>query len=681
MGQLWIRGPACFIFATMIPSLVTVSPAHGTDASQPVEIYVWGEQPRQTATERIRTDKDLELRPGSKSGEVMHLAPGLVTGQHHGGGKADQILFRGFDSDHGTDFAVFVDGIPVNMVSHGHGQGYADLHWLIGETVDRVEIYKGPYFPQFGDFATSGAMNIVTKQRDKDSSFTMTGGSYNTQRYLALFSPPEGTPLKPYIALESYYNDGPFKSPNDYNRYNVFSKFTLLSTASSNLAFLGTFYKTYWDASGQIPERAVNAGAVGRFGSVDPSEGGNSSLENLGLIYNYADASQSVTAQTWAAWYDLQLWSNFTFFLHDPEDGDGIEQTDRRFLAGNNISYRRNSSFWTIPGETLVGFSSRYDHIRVRLYHQKRRERLSVTTNNLVRQTNLGWYAQQELRPTSWLRSQIGVRMDNFFFDVDQVGSSTQIISGREADSLVNPKLNFVFTPFRDTAWQRDTRLFLSFGGGYHSNDARVVVSDKTKKPLPRYLAAEIGWHTNLWERFDLTVAFWRSHLESELVFAGDEGTFEPSGRSKRQGIETEIRYEILPWLSYDVDLSYTWAKFAHGDAVPLAPRLLAQNGLTVRHSNGLRGRFQIRHVGSRYGLEDRSVKTQPYTLLDFVLKYVWGRYELFLTLENLANTKWRSAETIFESRLRSEPKPVLDSHFTPGDPFTAKAGITLHFW
>jgi outer membrane cobalamin receptor len=213
-------------------------------SSQPVEVYIWGQQPTSAATEQTRWTKDLELRPTNTPSDVMRLAPGLIIGQHHGGGKSDQILFRGFDSDHGTDFAVFIDGIPVNMVSHAHGQGYADLHWLIPETIERVEIYKGPYFAQLGDFATSGAMNIITKKRDKDSTLTMGGGSYNTQRYVGIFSPPEGTLLSPYIAGEVYHNDGPFKNENNYIRYNILTKFGLLSTANSNLSFLGTFFKT-----------------------------------------------------------------------------------------------------------------------------------------------------------------------------------------------------------------------------------------------------------------------------------------------------------------------------------------------------------------------------------------------------------------------------------------------------
>ena len=653
-------------------------------AAEPTEVYVWGQQPASAATEQTRWQRDLELRPSNTPSDVLRLAPSLIIGQHHGGGKADQILFRGFDSDHGTDFAVFIDGIPVNMVSHAHGQGYADMHWLIPETIERVEIYKGPYFAHLGDFATSGAMNIITKRRDKDSTITLSGGLYNTQRYVGIFAPPEDTLLRPYIAGEIYHNDGPFKSENNYNRYNILAKFGVHSTPNSNLDFFGTFFKTAWDASGEIPARSVRSGEIGRFGSFDRSEGGKSERQNLSLMYNYTDANQSFSAQTWAGWYKLQLWSNFTLFLNDPVNGDGIEQNDKRFLAGNNINYRRNYRLWGLPMETFVGFQSRFDHIRVGLFNQTDRRRRETVKNNNIEQTNLGWFVQQEIQPASWLRAQIGARMDNFWFNVNQIGNVAEPIAGSGSDTIVNPKLNLIFTPFKDGEVTKNSNLFLNFGGGFHSNDARVFVQDP-KKDIPRYWGGEIGAKSRFLDRMDVTLAYWRSYLESELVFVGDEGGFEPAGPSNRHGVESEFRYDILPWLSYDLDLSYTWAKFTNGDKVPLAPRFLAFTGITARHDSGIQARLQMRHIGRRYGIEDGSIKTPSSTVFDLFLKYVWKRYEFFLEFQNLANMKYRAAEHVFESRTPGEVSGGspgrLDSHFTPGDPFTVKAGITVHMW
>jgi outer membrane receptor for Fe3+-dicitrate len=626
----------------------------------------------------------LELRPSNTPSDVLRLTPGLVIGQHHGGGKADQILFRGFDSDHGTDFAIFIDGIPVNMVSHAHGQGYADLHWLIPETIDKVEIYKGSYFAHLGDFATSGAMNIITKNRDKDSTLTLSGGSYNTQRYVGILAPPEGTLFKPYIAAEIYYNDGAFKNPNNYIRYNILTKFNLFSTANSNLNFLGTFFKTAWDASGEIPSRQVRNGEIGRFGSNDPSEGGKSERQNLSFIYNYTDANQTFTAQTWASWYKLQLWSNFSLFLNNPVNGDGIEQNDKRFLAGNNIAYRRSYSLGGLPTETLLGFQSRFDHIRVGLFNEEDRQRLSTTNDNGIQQTNLSWFAHQEVRLTEWFRAQLGARLDNFWFNVKQDGPATQPISGAASKSMINPKLNLIFTPFTDNDVARQTNLFVNMGGGFHSNDSRVVVQDPAKA-LARYWSGELGVRTKLLNKVDFSASFWNSYLSSELVFVGDEGTFEPSGASRRHGIESEVRYDILPWLSFDSDISYTWAKFVNGEKVPLAPRFLAYSGLTARHESGLQARLQMRYIGRRYGIEDGSVLTPTATVFDLFLKYIWKRYEFFIQVQNLANTKWRSAEHVFESRTPNElaagQPGQVGAHFTPGDPFNVKAGITIHLW
>ncbi len=671
---------ATFLFWTLL--LTLPRGAKAADAADPVEVYVWGQQPTSAATEQTIRSKDLELRPSSTPSDILRLVPGLVIAQHAGGGKANQIFLRGFDADHGTDVAIFVDGIPVNMVTHGHGQGYADLHWLIPETVDRVEVFKGPYFVQFGNFATAGAVNIITKRRDKDSTLTLIGGSYNTQRYVGILSPPEGTALTPYLAFEGYYNDGPFQSENNYNRYNLFTKFTLLSTASSNLSFLGTFLKSYWDASGQIPAREVRAGRLGRFGSIDPSEGGKTERQNLNLVYNYADSAQSFNAQAWTSWYRLNLFSDFTFFLRDPINGDGIEHTDKRFLGGTYLNYRRNYRVFELPMETLVGFSSRSDRATVELFNQRKRQRLSTVTDSSIKESNLAWYAQQEIRPTSWLRTQVGVRMDKFFFDVDDNRTGVNKHSGNDEGFIANPKVNIIVSPFSDTAWAKRSEIYVNFGGGYHSNDARDVIANPGKKTLPRALGGELGFRTKLLDRLDMAVNYWRLHLDSELVLVGDEGTTEPRGKTQRQGVEGEFRYQILDWLSADLDISYTWSKFVKtGEAIPLAPRFLALTGLTARHPSGLEGRIQLRSVGDRYGIEDRSVNIRGYNVIDLNLKYKWNRYEFLFAIDNIANKKWRAAQFVHESQLPGEPAPVLDRHFTPGDPFTVRAGVTVHLW
>lgn len=668
------------------------------------EIYVWGEQPVSTATEQTIRQKDFELRPTATPVDILTSSvPGLYTVQHQGGGKADQYFLRGFDSDHGTDFAIYVDGIPVNIVNNAHGQGYADLHWLIPETVDHIEVTKGPYFVQYGDFDTSGAVNIITKRRSVDSSIMTMGGSYSIQRYLTILSPPEGTPLQPYIAFEAYHENGPFKDPLHYNRFNLFSKFTFLSTANSNLSFLGTFSHSLWNASGEIPSRlARGPGSVlGRFGSVDPSQGGNTDRKNLNLVYNYSDDRQSFNAQAWGYFYSLDIYNNFTFFESPtcsptsavPCTGDEIEQTDKRAAGGSYINYRRNYTLFDMPTETLFGFSSRTDIARVGLFNTVHRMRLSTQQNSQINQTSLAWYAQQEIRPTSWLRAQIGTRLDQFYYGVRNLSPGAQITTtGTSQGFIVNPKVNVILTPFAGTNWATPPQIYLNFGGGYHSNDAREVVANPGNTPLPRALGGEIGLRTKLFNRLDLAVNYWQLHLSSELVLDGDTGQFEPAGATRRQGPEVELRYQINDWLSSDLDASYTWGRFLsgpnRGGAIPNAPRALAYGGVTARHPSGLEGRIQMRYMGTRYGDEQRVSLLRDWATFDLLAKYTWERYDFNFSITNLANKKWWAGQQYHDSQIRNdpnlptvnEPVPVNDIHYTPGAPLTIRAGVTVHF-
>ena len=665
-------------------------------ASAPVEVYVFGEQPVSTATEQTVRQKDLELRPTATPVDILTSSvPGLYTVQHQGGGKADEYFIRGFDADHGTDFAIFVDGIPVNLPNNAHGQGYADIHWLIPEIVDHIDVTKGPYFVQYGDFATAGAVNIITKRRPADSLASILGGSYSLQRYLTILSPPEGTIFQPYVAFEAYHERGPFKDPLGYNRYNLLTKFTLLSTANSNLSFLGTFNHSYWDASGEIPSRLTrNPGRIlGPFDSIDPSQGGNTDRNNLNLVYSYTDERQSFNAQAWGFFYSLTQYNNFTFFENDPINGDEIEQRDKRGAGGSYLNYRRKYSRFDMPMETLVGFSSRTDIARVGLFNAVNRRRLSTQQNSQINQTSLAWYAQQEVSPTNWFRAQIGTRLDQFYYSVRNLSPDAAIpTSGTAQGFMANPKVNLIFTPFAAGNWYTPPQLYMNFGGGHHSNDARVVVANPDQTPLARALGGELGLRTKLFNRLDLAVNYWYLHLSSELVLDGDTGQFEPAGATRRHGPEVELRYQINDWLTSDLDASYTWGRFVsgrtQGGAIPNAPRALAYGGITARHPSGLEGRLQMRFMGSRYGDEDRVALLRPWMIFDLLAKYVWERYECNFSITNLANKKWWAGQQFHESQIRNDPRlptvnetvPVNDIHYTPGGPLTIRAGMTVHF-
>ena len=383
------------------------------------ELTVTERRPTTAASSETIRARDFELRPHSTTQEILNNLPGLIAGQHAGGGKAMQYFLRGFDNDHGTDIALFVDGVPVNMVSHAHGQGYADLNFLIPETVERVELYKGPYFVQWGDLANSGAVNFVTKEDSVENSLQALGGFFNTMRYTGVASPKIG-PVQTLLASEVYFSDGPFKNPENYARYNFFGKFTLAPTLDSKLSFWFSAHDGDWDASGQIPLREVHGRRLDRFGAIDPTEGGRSDRQNVNLVYTSTPSPQeSWLVQLYGSRSKLTLFSNFTFFQHDAVRGDGINQDDSRVLYGGRVRYTR---FWTlggVPTESLLGFETRNDDADVGLFNQQKRQRFATTTKVNVEERSFSGYLQQEFFLREWLRFQVGVRGDFFLFDVN----------------------------------------------------------------------------------------------------------------------------------------------------------------------------------------------------------------------------------------------------------------------
>lgn len=649
------------------------------------EVQVVGERPIAASSNRIILNEDILLQPQGRPADLLRLAPGLITLEHSGGaGKADQFLLRGFDADHGTDLALHVDGMPINMRSHAHGQGYGDINFIIPETIEEITVKKGPYHVEYGDFATAGAANYVTRETVPQTIVQSAGGNFNTQRHLFMTSPTQDR-FRTLFAGEFYYTDGPYDFVNRNTRYNGLAKLTFDPSATSQLSVTFTQYYARWNGAGQIPLREVTSGGLDRFGSLDPSEGGKSVRSTGRLDYHYdLPGGGTAFANLWAQYYYLSLYTNFTYFLNDPVNGDGIEQTDRRWLTGSDVGYRQTFRLFDREGILTAGLQTRFDKIRVRLGTQQKRSSLAITQESDIFEASYSPYLKMDLQFRPWLRFVGGGRLDVFTYNVnDRCGTDCSVRpNGTASDSITSGKANLILGPWAGT------EFFMNAGTGFHSNDARDVVLNPSAATLTRAIGYEVGIRSQPWTWTEFLATAWLLDLGSELVFVGDEGTTERRGKTRRLGTEISTRITPLEWLSIRGDITYTHAEFRKtGDSVPLAPQFTAFSSVTARLPIGLSGMLQMLTVGSRAGTEDNRVKLEPFTIFDLVLRYKiplvppTERLEAFLSIRNLTNTDWRQAQFVYESRLPGEPAGgVSDIHFVPGTPRMFMGGLTW-FW
>lgn len=648
-----------FFFAQRATNILLVLSA-GVGVAQAVEVWdtpalIRRQEAPVSASRREVLDLDLSLRPVSSPTDLLRSAPGLVIGQHAGGGKADQLFLRGFDADHGTDVSVTVSGIPVNLVTHAHGQGYADMHFVIPETVQRVEVLKGAFQPDQGDFAVAGSVNLELYQNLPENFVKVGGGSFNTARAVAgVKTRVPGMPG--YVAFEGYRSDGPFDNEQNARRYNLLWTGHHEYKALGHLSLLASSFGSDWHASGQIPLREVEAGRLSRWGSTDPTEGGRSQRHNLSAAWEKdLSEQQRLSAQLYGFRYQMQLFSNFTFFLNNPVEGDGIEQLDDRKTWGSDLAYRYRGGLENGDWVTTLGFQSRSDDATVQLWNQQARNRSTAVDLSDVIEHRIGVYLKEEIPLTDKIRLIPGLRYDRFAFEAD---------GAEGTDGILSPKANLQYSPFERTSF------FANVGSGFHSNDARAAAVNPDIGVV-RAKELEFGVrHQTSGAAYLGGVSLWAIDLESELVYVGDDGTTEPKGRSRRAGVETDHKVRLLPWLWVDGDLALSQAKFRNtGEAVPLAPETFASAGFSALHPSGFYGSLRARHLGKRWGIEDRSVRLQGYTLCDTLVGYKKGPWSLELSLFNIANSEWREAQFVFPSQLQSEAAPVDDIHFTPGSP------------
>ena len=623
---------------------------------------------------------DLITSPVNSSQEILRKVPGLFIGQHAGGGKAEQLFLRGFDIDHGTDISITVDGMPVNMVSHAHGQGYADLHFLIPETVERLDFGKGPYYTERGNFTTAGYVDFQTKEKLDNSLFGMEFGQFNTIRLVGMFDLlGDAENHYAYLATEYLLTDGPVESPQNFNRFNVMGKYTVNLPNNDKLSVSASTFTSKWDASGQIPQRAVYAGLITRFGSIDNTEGGLTSRSNFVVHHTKTIAKDAfVKSRAFYSKYDFELFSNFTFFLNDPENGDQIRQHEDRQIFGLESVLHRDFGLGDTDLNMQAGFGFRYDKVTDdELSHTaNRKTTLEQLAFGNVNETNLYGFANFEFEFGKILLNP-GVRVDHFQFDyVNNLVTAYNTLS--ENKTIASPKLNLIYNPSHN--WQ----LFLKTGTGFHSNDTRVVVAQNGKKILPAAYGADLGAIWKPLPRIWMNAALWYLFLEQEFIYVGDAGVVEPSGKTRRSGVDIGLRYQLSDYLFFDSDVNYTYARATEepegANYIPLAPDLTAMGGLSVRLPSGLEGSIRCRFLKNRPANEENSIVAEGYLITDANMSYTVKNITFGVLVENLFDVEWNETQFATESRLRDEPAPVEEIHFTSGTPFFLKGKVGYRF-
>lgn len=656
------------------------------------DLVVTAEAPVSAASSQLLNSIDFQLRPRNSAQDMLKLVPGLFIAQHAGGGKAEQIFVRGFDCDHGTDIATYVDGVPVNMPSHGHGQGYADLHFLIPEVVKQMAVSKGPYFAENGDFSTGATVRFETLDRLEQNTFTTEISSVPTQRALSgsrallmMQLPFEPGNLNAYIAGDFIYAPSYFDLSQQFRRFSVFNKNVYRFSDKTTLSLSFNSFGSSWNASGQVPERAVEEGLISRFGAIDSMEGGQTSRSNLNLELASKIGGNDFHSQIFFSDYRFRLFSDFTFFLNDPVHGDMIEQTDDRHMAGYNGFYTVNGKLGNRRVQTKMGFGFRSDRTQVMLWHSPDRMRLHAMADAVIFERNMnGWLKEIVSISPRW-KAELGLRMDYFTFDVDDrlpVDSTHRDQSGVNYQSLLQPKFNLTYSP------ADEIHFFLNSGIGFHSNDARAVVQDFDQHRLPLAAGGELGTQLQS-TAFVISVACWVMELENELVYIGDEGTTEDAGASSRMGVDFSARYRIFDWLYADADVNlsrgvllnrFLGEKLPQDQLIPLAPRITSTGGLTAARKQGWQGSIRYRFMGDRPANESNTVIAKGYFLMDAAVGYGWKKMRLGVNIENLTNATWNEAQFDTESRLFDEAQPIAELHFTPGTPFALKAIFSINF-
>ena len=639
----------------------------------------------QSASQGAITARQLDVRPFMRQGEVLETVPGVIITQHSGEGKANQYYLRGFNLDHGTDFAMWVAGAPVNMVTHVHSQGYSDLNFLIPELVAGVQYSKGPYFADQGDFATAGSSNInYATELDRPVVHAEAGG-YGFARGLFAASPKVGADGHLLMAFETSTNAGPWLNPDDYRKLNGVVRYSRGDNVNG-LSLSGMAYHGEWNATQAVPQRAVDEGIVDRFGTIDPTDLGHTDRVSAVGEWQHSSSSTLNKIQAYGVRYDLLLRNNFTFYLDDPEHGDQNDQVEHRFVTGVKAFQKRLVRWRGRSVQNTYGIQIRNDNISNSLIHTEKGAPLFTKTDDDANVTNGGLYAENQVAWSPWLRTTAGIRWDGTY------ASITDKLDGRNSGTsnagLFSPKGMATFGPWGST------ELYLNAGSGFHSNDARgtTLAYDSTGNrvaavaPLVRATGAEIGLRTVKVRHLQSTLSLWTLRLGSELLYNADIGGTEPGPASKRWGVEFANYYSPKPWLIFDGDVSKSQARYsefnAGGPYIPEAVDLVMSGGASIDNFHRSFASLRLRYFGPRPLTEDNSIRSAATTLLNLEGGYQLAK-QLRVNVEifNLANARVSDIDYYFASRLPGEPLAgVEDIHTHPAVPRTLRVTLAVGF-
>ena len=631
------------------------------------------------------TAAQLAARPIMRPGEVLESVPGFVVSQHSGEGKANQYYLRGFNLDHGSDFATTLAGVPLNESSGAHAHGYTDVNQLIPELVSGVQYTKGPYFAEHGDFSAAGSANISYVNRLDRPLFSLSAGGQGWGRVLGAVSPQvaSGDLL---LALELARNDGPWELRDNMRKANGLVRY---SRGDRQNAFSVTAmgYSGDWNSTDQIPRRAVEQGQITRFGNIDPTDAGDAYRYSLTFDGLRSRANQSTRVTVYALRGGLNLFQNFTYFLDNPVDGDQVEQEGRRWSSGARVVHRRLGRILDRPAESSLGVSLRNDTAgTVGLYNTVARRRTNTIRNDAVAQTTVGVFAQSEIEWSRVLRTTLGMRGDLYRYEVT---AQNPLNSGTGDAALVSPKLTTVLGPWGGT------EIYLNYGRGFHSNDPRaatVRVDPISGEPVDREdplvpaRGGEVGFRTVALPGLQATVALWYLSFDSELLFVGDAGITEASRPSHRWGVEWTNYARFTPWMTGEVDMSFSRARFSDddpaGNFIPGSLDRVIGGGLTVEPTRRLFGSVRLRHFGPRPLIEDATINSASTTIWNGAVGFrVNERMNVTFEGFNLLNSDVSDIDYFYLSRLPGEPlEGVEDIHFHPSLPRTGRVVLKLSF-